>query len=189
MERVAHCLDSLARHVSQGEVAITGSVAIGGREVADLDLVVTQRQAVAPSVGDDFLISHYHDGGKLAVQLVEPFTRLRIDLFLDSLGAIARARPGPFGWPVVDPADLLAHKLQLLASATAASPVAPKHADDARALAARLGMPPPVVAPELLRNDVYATDVTASCARCQASADPRFRLAPKSEIFAVLGYV
>jgi hypothetical protein len=186
---VETCLRRLEAHVDRSALAITGSVAMGGRSPKDLDFIAAHREVVASSVCRDFLVSHYHGGEKLIVQLVDPVTRIRVDIFPDRLGMLATARPRPDGWRVVEFAALLEYKLALLANATRTAPIDPKHAADVRMLAARLGRPEPAIDAAALRVAVYATDVTASCARCAAAVDPVFPLAAKSAIFDILGYV
>ena len=182
--RIALCLEYLAPHIARDAVAITGSVAIANRTPHDLDLLIARRDAIAATVRESFLVSHYHTA---MLQLVDPRAKIHIDLFLDTTGAIADAQPGPDGWLVLDDDDLLDHKLELLDRASAETPIDPKHADDARLLAKRLLRPPPVIDPVVLREDVYCTDVMLQCARCEIVDD--FALAPKTAILAILGYV
>jgi hypothetical protein len=188
-DRIARCLARLLPHVDGEALALTGGVAMAHHlpksrdDVADVDFVARAIEAVAPSVARDFLISHRHD---TMVQLVEPKTRLRVDLFVDRIGAVARAQRGLVAGallPVVTAADLLAHKLELLAH-----PVDEKHWRDACALAARCGAPPPP-RPAAFAPDVYSRDLALVCARCQRSLAPEFPLAPKKAVFDVLGYV
>jgi len=181
--RIALCLEYLAPHIARDAVAITGSVALG-RTPHDLDLLIARRDAIAPTVCATFLVSHYH---ATLVQLVDPRAKIHIDIFLDTTGAIADAQLGPDGWLVLDDDDLLDHKLDLVGRATIESPIDPKHVEDARALARRLLRPQPIVDPLVLRETVYCTDVEVQCTRCERAAD--FPLAPKTDVFAILGYV
>ncbi len=135
------------------------------------------------------MLVHYHRGDRFIVQLVDPATRLRVDIFPDRRGALPRARRRDDGWLVLDLADILDHKLELLARASAASPIDPKHAADARALSERLRRPPPVVDPAVLCPDVYSQAIDARCERCEAAASAAWPLAPKKRIFELLGYV
>ena len=194
---LASCLARLLPHLETEHVALTGGVAIGlhvpGRRRArpkDLDFVARRMDAVSPSVTRDFLVAHFHVPGpavpKAIVQLVDPSTRLRIDVFPDLTGALAHAR-----WrtvettrlQVLEPEALLAHKLRLLAG-----PVDEKHWLDAVALAARLGEEPPA-RPARFVPDAYRQDLDGRCARCERSRDPRYPLAPRRVIFGLLGYV
>lgn len=194
--RLATCLARLAAHVDFDEVALTGGVAMalhvpGSRAaVADVDLVARRMDAVAATVSRDFLVSHYHvpqPGVKKAcVQVVDPVTRLRIDIFPDLGGALAsaaRADVAGLSLFVVSAPDLLAHKLQLLTR-----PADDKHWHDAVALAALCGAPPPPRPADLTR-DVYCTDLALVCDRCERSRSPDFPIAPKRAIFDLLGYV
>jgi hypothetical protein len=192
---VSGCLARLLPHL--GEVALAGGVAIAlhtgrARPPADLDLVAAGPHAIGRGIAADFLIVHYHLVPRLMVQLVDPATRLRIDVFADRGGAIARARPMAIGGVaprVLAIEDLLADKLELLAGASPERPVDPKHLRDAELLAARCGRAAPAVAAGCLRAEVYSTDVDARCPRCARSADADFPLAPKAAVFALLGYV
>jgi hypothetical protein len=106
LERLSICLHKLVDHVRLNDVAITGGVAIqlglaetgraGGRTtIADLDLVASSLDAVRPSVSRVFLVSHYHvvqpGVPKFMVQLVDPASRIRVDVFPDLAGSLARA--------------------------------------------------------------------------------------------------
>jgi hypothetical protein len=196
MERLDRCLMRLLPHLDGDEVALTGGIALGvhlpgkRRDVADVDFVARRMDAVAPSVARDFLVSHYHvvqpGVPKAIVQVVDPKTRLRVDLFPDLTGAVARAQRSLVDGAlllVVTAADLLAHKLALLHKR-----VDEKHWRDAVALAALLGAPPPPP-PAELAPDVYSQDLALACDRCERSRSPDFPLADKRAIFDLLGYV
>jgi hypothetical protein len=197
MDRLDRCLMRLLPHLDGDEVALTGGVALAvhlrGRRVADaadVDFVARRMDAVAPSVARDFLVSHYHvvQAGvpKAMVQLVDPKTRLRVDVFPDLGGVVKRAQRALVGGallPVVTAADLLAHKLELLQK-----PADAKHWRDAVALAALCGATPPPEPPHLV-PDVYSTDLALVCDRCERSSSPDFPLADKHAIFDLLGYV
>jgi hypothetical protein len=189
IDDISACLARLAAHVDLTAIAITGSVAIGGRVPNDLDVVVSRRDAVAATLAAHFSIVHHHHGDRLILQVVEPRSRVRVDMFLDRFDAVAAAHQGPDGWLVVQPAVLLAHKLEILSLASPARPVDPKHAEDARVLASRLGRELPAIDSRSLRTDVYSTDVAARCERCEVARDPRFPLAPKPAVFDLLGHV
>lgn len=181
------CLERLRPHVDVDALALTGGVALGVHlperaRLADVDFVAREMSAVRPSVTRDFLVSHYHaPPEKPIVQLVDRETRLRIDVFFDRAGCVARAAVHD-GWRVVGAADLLAHKRTLLAR-----PVDEKHWRDVVALSALCGEPLPP--PPSLAPDVYGRDLDDVCPRCARSASPDFPLAAKSAIFALLGYV
>jgi len=201
------CLERLTPHLRMDDVALTGGAAIDlhlvqrGRRrsraaIADLDLIASSIDVVAPRITEVCLVSHYHVAGpdvpKFMVQLVDPEARLRVDIFPDLAGSIARARTmtiGAIAVNVLTPDDILEHKLQTLSRASAARPVDPKHARDAKLLGELLGRPVPDVAPGALVEDVYAGAAEEeSCARCAASRCARFALAPKATIFALLGW-
>jgi len=193
---VASCLDRLAPYLRLDDVAIAGSVAMGRDRPADLDLVARSIGVVAPGVTRDFLVAHYHIAGpgvpKFMVQLVDPVTRIRVDMFPDLTGSIARARTATVGGHVVNLLsleDVLDHKLQTLSKASPASPVDPKHARDARTIARLIGRTVPDVDPQSLANDVYGVGETdGSCARCELSRSASFPLAPRSRILDLLGW-
>ena len=205
-ERLSTCLDRLLPHVRRSDLAVTGGVAIqvhlaaaghAGRRtgIADLDLIASAVDAVQPSVCEAFLVSHYHVAQpgvpKFMVQLVDPVSSLRVDVFPDLVGSLARATVMQIETHQVNVLaleDIFEHKLRTLSRASAAKPVDPKHADDAYALAQVLGRPAPTLAPECLVKDVYGDETDVYCERCQLSLDPRFPLAPKSDIFRLLGW-
>jgi hypothetical protein len=195
------------RHVDIDDVALTGGVAIqvglavrrqiGPREsIADLDLVASHLGAVAPTVCGDFLVSHYHvpqpSMPKFMVQLVDPESRVRVDVFPDLVGSLEQA-----DWvtivghklKVLSLESILEHKLETLSKASADKPVDPKHFRDARKLAATCFRETPDIRKECLADEAYSNDLDLVCARCDASASPNFPLASKQEIFGVLGYV
>jgi hypothetical protein len=206
LARLSACLDKLLPHVRHTDVAITGGVAIqwgvasagraGSRTaIADLDMVASRLDAVAPSVTAAFLVSHYHvvqpGVPKFMVQLVDPESRIRVDVFPDLAGSLARATRVPLGAHDVNVLaleDVFEHKLLTLSKASAASPVDPKHADDARLLGTVLGRAVPAVSADALVKDVYGIEADLDCRRCASSADPRFPLAPKDRIFGLLGW-
>jgi len=200
MDRLALSLERLLPHLALEDLAVTGGVALelhvpGSRtEVADLDLVARRMDAVATTVAREFLISHHHAPGrgvpKAMLQLVDPVSRMRVDVFPDLAGVVKRA-----GWvrmqrwvlPVVRAEDLLAHKLQTLRKASATRPEDPKHWHDARRLALHLGEELPDL--ELyLAPSVYGT-APMPCERCQRSTDATRPLAPREAIFTLLGYI
>jgi hypothetical protein len=192
-------------HVRRSDVAITGGVAIqwrlaevgyvGGRTgIADLDCVASSVDAITPSVSEVFLLSHYHvvqpGVPKFMVQLVEPVSRIRVDVFPDLVGSLARARVVQIenqSVKMLTLEDILEHKLRTISTASRTKPVDPKHADDAYLLGDMLGRYIPRVEPECLVEDVYGTD-DLHCERCRLSLNPLFPLAPKREIVNLLGW-
>ena len=208
-ERLHACLSRLLRHVDGRRVALTGGVAIDlhartiGRRRhrdawpdADLDLVAEAADVVSPAVAEDFLVSHFHlpqpGYPKFLIQLVDSSSRLRVDLFPDSLGALRRAMEhevAGISLLVLDASDILAHKLATLARASEERPVDAKHHRDALLLGEICGRPIPDVPAAFLRPDTYSPDIDAVCARCEASRSGAFPLAPKQRIRDILGYV
>jgi hypothetical protein len=205
LQRLSACIARLLPHLRHDEVAVTGGVAIQlgmadlGRAglratIADLDMVASSVDAVLPSVVSGFLVSHYHvvkpGVPKFMVQLVDPASAIRVDIFPDLVGSLPRARPVTVGAQRVKMLaleDILEHKLLGLSKASPASPVDPKHARDAQALGALLGRAIPTIPEDALVEDVYGSD-EGYCRRCELSGDPRFPLAPKDQIFSLLGY-
>jgi len=154
--RLSSCLHRLLPHLQVDSVAITGGVGIeiglaalgrkGTRDrVVDLDLVAGSLSAVKASVAAQFLISHYHALGpgvrKFMIQLVDPETRIRVDVFPDLVGSVVDARTTRIGDEsvlVLRLDRILDHKVQTLSRASRAAPVDPKHVRDARRLGAFL---------------------------------------------------
>ena len=141
MKRLSGCDGRLLRHVRRDDIAITGGVAIqfglaalgcsGWRSsIADLDLVASRLDAVASSVSEQFLVSHYHvpDPGfpKFMIQVVDPISRIRVDIFPDLVGSIENAGTFAIGEQPVNVLDLqsiLDHKLLTISKASPARPV------------------------------------------------------------------
>jgi hypothetical protein len=204
--RLSECLERLAPHVRLNSVAITGGIGIevglaalgqtATRDrVADLDLVASSIDVISESVVGPFLVSHYHVVGpgvpKFMIQLVDPESRIRIDVFPDLAGSIADAqtvRIGQQPMPVLPLTRIFEHKIQTLVRASHAAPIDPKHVRDAQALGAVLRRPVPMVAGEALVPDVYGED-DGYCARCELSRDANWPLAPKDQIVELLGWI
>jgi hypothetical protein len=169
---------------------------VGGRTtIADLDLVASSLDAVAPTVSRAFLISHYHVAqpgvSKFMLQLVDPTSRIRVDVFPDLVSSLTRASVRQIGGHEIKALtleDILEHKIQTISNASTLKPVDPKHAEDAYALASFLGRPVPTVAAGSLAKDIYGEETDVFCERCQLSLSPHFPLAPKQEIFRLLGW-
>jgi hypothetical protein len=163
--------------------------------VADLDLVASCVDVVADSVSRTFLISHYHvpqpDVPKFMIQLVDPVSHIRIDIFPDLVGSLKYAKPFTIGDQSVNVLSLqsiLDHKLLTVSKASESAPVDPKHDRDARALGAILGREiPPAPAGGLVR-DVYGMEEDVACRRCELSRNPGFPRAPKDQIIDLLGW-
>ena len=206
LERLSGCLGRLLPHVQQDAVAITGGVAIqlgmaalgvqGPRQaIADLDLVAASIGSITAGVVEQFLISHYHvvrpGVPKFMIQLVDPVSRIRIDIFPDLVGSLADARSTVVGGhtPLVLPLErIFEHKVQTLSRASPSDPIDPKHVRDARALGEVVGRQSPDVAPQALAADTYGSDADGHCERCELSQHPGWPLAPRDQVFELLGW-
>ena len=204
--QTASTLARLLMHRDADAIALTGGAAIDFHLTAlgdqpsrhsstDLDFVVSRIDAVGESVSRDFLVSHYHvprsGVPKFLLQLVDPIARLRIDIFPDLAGSVASAEwheVGATRVKVLTLASIFEHKLQTLSRASVDRPVDPKHLRDAERLGRRLGRDVPPVAREALQPDIYGGDTDASCQKCEASRHPGFPLAPKEQVFTLLGW-
>lgn len=200
------CLERLTPHLKLADVAITGGIgidvglAIQGlpatrSRVADLDVVATSVEAVRHSVAGRFLVSHYHvvrpGVPKFMVQLVDPESRIRIDIFPDLIGSIRDAQTAIVGThrlPVLPLYRIFEHKIQTLSRASQEAPIDPKHVRDAEILGTVLQKPVPTVAPEALASDVYGLEADCNCQRCALSGDADWPLAPTNRIFELLGW-
>jgi len=206
--RLCECLTRLRPHVNSGDLGLTGGVAIDLHlaqrglvlqrgVVNDVDFVAARRETVSPSVTSHFLVSHFHlpqpGYPKFLLQLVDPVSRLRVDVFPDLAGSLRRARTATVAGVeclVLDAESILEHKIATLANASPARLVERKHYDDAVRLGSMLGRPVPVTAAaHLCDGDYSGGDLDARCPRCEVSSDSAFALAPKRKIFDILGYV
>jgi hypothetical protein len=163
--------------------------------VADLDFVATSVETIKSSVVGEFLVSHYHverpGVPKFMIQLVDPESRIRVDVFPDLAGSIADARVVEIGehrMRVLPLKRILEHKVKALARASRAAPIDPKHVDDARTLGALLLEDVPAVPSDALARDLYSSDADQSCQRCILSRHPAWPLAPKDQICRILGW-
>jgi len=181
------CLSRLRPHIDASSIAITGSVAIDlhsaknararrARVAGDLDLVAKNQNAVASSVTSTFLVSHFHTPqpgySKFLIQLVDPVSRVRVDVFPDGQECISRAIPMFVNGSrllVVDPVDLFEHKLATLAHASPERRIDRKHVDDALALGAVCGRDVPNISSDGSGHDEYSQDVVAVWPRCEVS--------------------
>lgn len=205
-DRLSACLDRLVPHLDMKGIAVTGGVAIQlglaalGREglrhqIADLDFVAGSTAAVMPSVVEQFLVSHYHverpGVPKFMIQLVDPLSRIRIDVFPDLVGSLGDANPiviGSHAIRVLPLERVFEHKVHMLSRATVSAPIDPKHVRDAHMLGDVLGMKIPEVVTQVLAPDVYGIDDDRFCDRCDLSQHPRWPLAPKNRVFELLGW-
>ena len=204
--RLSGCLDRLIPHAQMDHLAMTGSVAMqlglaalgqqGPRkEIADLDLVAACIGAVRPGVVEQFLVSHYHvvqpGVPKFMIQLVDPKSRVRIDVFPDLVGSLTDARPidvGTHAVLVLPLERIFEHKVLTLSRASQSAPIDPKHVRDAQVLGDVLGRPVPEAAPDALAPDVYGIEGDQFCERCELCSHPSWPLAPKDQILELLGW-
>jgi hypothetical protein len=205
-DRLSRCLDRLTPHLRLDQIAITGGVGMQfgfaelGRQdprdqVADLDLVATSLEAISPGVVGQFLVSHYHvvrpSVPKFMIQLVDPESRLRVDIFPDLAGWLGEARTIAFGRHsirLLPLARIFEHKAQTLSRASESAPIDPKHVRHAEILGVLLGRPVPQVAQEALAPDVYGIEADGACERCALSSHPGWPLAPKDRIVELLSW-
>jgi len=205
VQRLSATLSRLLPHTDRSAIALTGGVAIqihcheagvscGRTAIADVDFVAGSVDAIAPSVAASLLVSHFHlphpGYPKFMVQVVDPETRLRIDVFPDLVGSIARAHERMLAGHrlrVLDAHSILDHKVQGMSRASDARPIDEKHPRDAMILGALCGRHVHPLPPESTTKDVYGMDLTP-CPRCEVSRRPEFVVAPRQRIFEILGY-
>jgi hypothetical protein len=204
-QRLSGTLTRFLPHVKRAAIALTGGVAIDlhltaaglprtRNGIADLDFVAGNVTAVSPGVVHDFLISHYHlpqpGYPKFMVQVVDPMSRIRIDLFPDLVSSLERARQTVVAGHVIailDARSIMTHKQLTLAHSSPDHLVDEKHQRDALVLAALLGEQIGLVPPTHLTKETYGMELSA-CPRCEASRRPEFPLASKQAVFDILGY-
>ncbi|MFN0058443.1 MAG: hypothetical protein ACKVX7_08295 [Planctomycetota bacterium] len=166
------------------------------RALTDVDFVATDANAVSPSVTGAFMMSHFHRPhpgySKFMLQLVEPKSRLRVDVFPGQAELIQQATTHDLGgarFRVLDLDAVLDHKLTVLEGASEQRPIDRKHFDDAQLLGRALSRRVQELPETVLCREQYSTDTTARCSRCECSLSSALPLATKQEIFDVLGYV
>ena len=205
LQRLAATLDRFLPHVDVSAIALAGGVAIqlhchdagvssGRTRIADVDFVATSVDAVSASVTADLLIAHFHlpqpGYSKFLLQMVDPETRLRVDVFPDLGGAIAQASERTIAGRrlrMLAARSILDHKAQGISGASTSRPIDEKHARDAIVLAELCGCRISLPSPNALTRDVYRRDLTP-CPRCDASRTATFAVAPRQRIFDILGY-
>jgi len=161
----------------------------------DLDLVAASIGAIRSTGVGPFLVSHFHAVGpavpKFMIQLVDPVSRIRVDVFPDLVGSLVDARTiavGEHSVQVLPLERIFEHKVLILSRASQSAPIDPKHVRDARVLGDVLGRSVPSVVTEALVPDVYGIEGDGSCERCELSHDPSWPLAPKRHIVTLLGW-
>lgn len=210
------------------DYAVTGGMALEpalGSEIGrrrpfnDIDLVVSGFDALPSALASPFLFSHVHPHrrtGKLAIQLVEPEQRVRIDVFSACGATMQRVKPamiGDLSIKVVAIEDLACRIASEMMCFSRGETVPPKCAGDhARARQMvdmhivekawqdqRRKIDPPSYAEASVQIDealnrgsgrlvqpAYSTDTEAVCPHCQDS--DRFRVTPPRAILSILGY-
>jgi hypothetical protein len=142
-----------------------------------------------------FLVSHFHRPHhgyqKFLIQLVDPETGVRLDIFPDLLNALSRASTthiAGIAFKVLELDDILDHKLLMLRRSSTAHPVHPKHYQDVKRLAAACHRRIPRIGPSRLAATPNSRNVDEPCLRCEASRCMSFPLADKQRILDILGY-
>ncbi|OEC93591.1 hypothetical protein [Rhizobium sp. YK2] len=210
------------------DYAVTGGMALESslglelgrrRPFNDIDLVVSGFDSLPSTLASRFLISHSHPKrptGKLAIQLVEPEQRVRIDVFSACGATMERARLATIGdlsIRTVAVEDLACRIASEMMCFSRGDSVPPKCADDhARARRIvdknlveqawqdhRREIDPPSYAEAVeqigealerrtggLVKSVYSTDTETVCPHCHDSDS--LRVTPSKVILSVLGY-
>ncbi|MDR6903850.1 hypothetical protein [Rhizobium miluonense] len=210
------------------DYAVTGGMALEpslGLELGrrrpfnDIDLVVSGFGALPSTLASRFLISHSHPKrptGKLAIQLVEPQQRVRIDVFSGCGATMERIRPTmicDLPVKVVAVEDLACRIASEMMCFSRGDSVPPKCADDharARQIVDKnlveqawqdqcREIDPPTYTEAVVRIDealkrssgslaksVYSTDTETVCPHCHDSVS--FPLASSKVILSILGY-
>jgi len=141
-EDVSRCHRTLVKLAEQlhGTLVLTGGLAFGRavekRPFNDIDLVVTDLAALPLSLGEDFLVSHFHPSrgrGKILLQLVDASHRVRIDVFTpfspSLMSRVHRAELCGIVCGIVAAEDLTARLLAIVYGVTRGEPVDPKYYD------------------------------------------------------------
>jgi hypothetical protein len=227
--RVVRTLQKLSR-CGVCEFSLTGGLAIElqllgcgevprTRSLNDVDLAVASLQAIPERVADEFLVRHFHPKapeGKMLIQLVDPSTALRVDVFCaygKTLERSVRMRCGDDSICIVALGDLAAREASLLMDLESGQEVAAKHAQDFERIAEVVDLRRAELAwrdhrkqndpvtfaeareraaqliesrGEMLVVPDYSHDADAICPKCEETG--RFRLAPAKAILKVLGY-
>ncbi len=144
-QRIMLTLDHLMPHLSSGECAIVGGLAIRQcvmieaqpyppRKFNDMDMTVSDPEAVVSSMIGSFGIGHFHetaDGPFFAV--VDPETRVRIDIFPwpRHQQSLMVAKCGAYSLPFASPEEQLAKTICDTTRVLRDQPVEPKQFTDA----------------------------------------------------------
>ncbi len=136
----------LARHLKR-TLVLTGGLAAGwhttrsGRRMGkrpfnDIDIVVEHISDLPQSLGDDFLVAHFHPSrgrGRILLQLVDERHRVRIDVFTpfspSLMSRVRSARLAGIACGIVAAEDIAARLLGILYAVTTGERVDPKYYD------------------------------------------------------------
>jgi len=228
-ERALYAFRKLARH-EIGLWAVTGGFAVeihhwrlgrpcSPRSLNDIDFIASSFAQIHHTLADDFLFRHIHPmgpPGKTMLQLIDPESALRIDVFRASGATMDRAfqqdlQSGTF--KLVSIEDLAAREARLTLDLAQHVPVPSKHAqdflrlielvDDAEVEPAwqdhRNPQHPVTFAetkrllqdlipahPELLITPSYSNNTEEICTRCNSTS--AFQLADPKVVLSLLGY-
>ena len=226
----AECVRGVLKKLSDCglDYAVTGGLALEpglglslGRQriFNDIDVVVPGYDALRPILATTFMVSHAHPHrpkGKLALQLIDPVHRIRIDLFSACGATLARTRPAQIGdlpIKVISLEDMACRIATEMMRFCQGDTVSSKCVDDhLRAVQAteprlveeawqdqRRGSDPKsyaeaavLIAESLgmkrgtLKKAIYSTDLDSVCAHCQNTAI--FTVAKPKAVFEILGY-
>jgi len=185
----------------------------------DIDFITPALRYVPETLTDDFLIRHVHPldaPGKTILQLVDPETRLRINLFRACNPMLTSTLSLGFSFgqiQLISGEDVVAHAARILLELRVGAPVAGKHANNYLRLAGLIHIPDLEAAwhhhrkpdhpktfeevnslvrssiashSELLITPDYSQDATQICPRCVPL--PAFPLADPHLVLALLGY-
>jgi hypothetical protein len=227
--RVCRVLEKFAIHDLR-KFALTGSLALEthliglghlrrARTLNDVDIVVDSIASIPETLAKVFLVRHIHPQvpeGKMLIQLVDPDTALRIDVFRAYGATMARSESACFGTAliqVVSLEDLAARTASLLMDLERGVAVSRKHAQDLKVIAQVISLEYVAAAwrdhrkstdpstfeeavtrvhglvesrRDLLVIPDYSHDADAACPKCEDTGS--FRPASLITIMSILGY-
>jgi hypothetical protein len=189
------------------------------RPLNDIDFVAAAFDDIPQSLADEFLFRHIHPAaapGQTMLQVIDPESALRFDVFRASAGTMARTSvidSATGGIRIVSLEDLIARSARLVLQLSEGVPVARKHAREFLRLmdfassanmetawpdhrkpsqpvqfseAAALLLRLIPASHELLIDPEYSKNVTEQCQRCRPTG--RFRPVEAKVILSILGY-
>jgi hypothetical protein len=228
-DRASHTFQKLASH-NIGPWAVTGGFAIeihhlrlgrksSIRSLNDLDFITGSFDCIPETLADDFLFRHIHPldpPGKTMLQLIDPDSALRIDVFRAigaTMGRSSRLNLQSVTVQLISLEDLLAREARLALDLAQNIPVPSKYARDFLRLIELVNPADVETAwqdhrrtkhpvtfeeassllqdlipahPELLIAPRYSNDTEKACTRCQPTA--AFQLADPKVVLSLLGY-